>query len=402
MLPWPPDTVNVTPATQGSPLRLLVMAHSGVLASYRRRWELLAARGHDVTFLTPRRWTEGNREVPFEESAPGRMRVVRTDPVGSFLPTPRLRNVGHLQLGLGRLLAETAPEVLEVFEEPYALAAWHAFRTARRRTPGCLRLVFSAQNIAKRFPWPFSAFQAEVLAHADGALPVDPLVEPVLRAQGLAPDAPAPVVPLGIDPAVFRPVPPDLTHVPPAARGGHRVGFLGKLQPEKGVRDLVAALAVLPEDTHLLIAGAGPLEAELRRAHPRAHVLGPLPQRDLPGFYAACHVVAVPSRTTPGWREQFGRVAIEAMACGRAVVVSDSGSLPHVVGGSARVAPEGDQERWTHELAELLADRSARDDLGEAGRRHVLATYTWEAVADAHERAWEAARAYRTRRRPPG
>ena len=374
------------------------MAHSGVLASYRRRFEILAERGHAVTLLTPGAWTEGNRWVHFEESAPSALRVVRGAPLGSLWPTPRLRNVAHLQLALGRLVTETAPEVLEVFEEPYSLAAWHAFRVTARRAPACLRLVFSAQNIRKRFPWPFSSFQRAVLTQADAAMPVDPLVVPVLREQGLPAGTPAPVVPLGIDPAQFRPVDPDLSHVPEAARSGRRVGFLGKLQPEKGVRDLVTVLGELPEDTHLLVAGAGPLEAELRAAHDRVHVLGSLPQRDLPGFYAACDVVAVPSRTVPGWREQFGRVAVEAMACGRAVVVSDSGSLPHVVGGSARVAQEGDPTDWADALRTLLADASAREALGEAARRHVLATYTWEAVADAHERAWTEAQL--TRQRP--
>jgi glycosyltransferase involved in cell wall biosynthesis len=367
------------------------MAHSGVLASYRRRFEVLAERGHPVTLLTPERWTEGNRVVEFEDSPSSALRVVRSTPWGSRWPSAPLRNVLHLQGCLGRLIDETAPEVLEVFEEPYSLAAYDAFRQARRRRPGCLRLVFSAQNILKRYPWPFSGFQESVLAAADAALPVDPLVTPVLRAQGLPEATPAPVVPLGIDPARFRPVPPDLAHVPAAARGGRRVGFLGKLQPEKGVRDLVAALRALPEDTHLLIAGAGPLEAELRDAHPRAHVLGALPQASLPGFYAACDVVAVPSRTTASWKEQFGRVAVEAMACGAAVVVSDSGSLPHVVGGSARVAPEGDVPAWANAIGALLADAEARRALGEAGRAHVLASFTWEAVADAHERAWEAA-----------
>jgi glycosyltransferase involved in cell wall biosynthesis len=374
------------------------MAHSGVLASYRRRFEILAERGHAVTLLTPERWTEGNRVVEFEETPPSSLRVVRSTPWGSSWPTAPLRNVAHLQGCVGRLLEETEPEVLEVFEEPYSLAAYYAFYTAHRRRPACLRLVFSAQNIHKRYPWPFSGFQRSVLSKADAAMPVDPLVEPVLRAQGLPAATPAPVVPLGIDPEHFRPVPPDWSLVPEAARAGRRVGFLGKLQPEKGVGDLVAALADLPEDTHLLIAGAGPLEAELRGAHPRAHVVGTLPQASLPGFYAACDVVAVPSRTTPTWKEQFGRVAVEAMACGAAVVVSDSGSLPHVVGGSARVAAEGDVPAWTAALGTLLTDAEARRDLGEAGRAHVLATYTWEAIADAHEGAWAAAAEARAKR----
>ena len=43
------------------------------------------------------------------------------------------------------------------------------------------------------------------------------------------------------------------------------------------------------------------------------------------------HALVLPSRTTPRWKEQFGRVLIEAMACGVPPVGSDSGEIPHVI-----------------------------------------------------------------------
>lgn len=401
MLPWTPGTVKLGRRPAGHagrrlPVRLFVLAHSAVLASYRRRWEVLAQRGHAVTLVAPRRWTETNRWVELEEGGAGPLHLVRHQPLGDFWPSPRLRNVAHVHLGLARLMARTAPEVVEIMEEPYSLAAWHAMRVAARVAPAALRLVFSAQNLAKAYPWPFSRFEAEVLAAAHGAMPVDPLVTPVLRSKGLR--APATVIPLGVDTGHFRPLAPDPRRLPEAARGAPVVGYLGKLQREKGVMDLVEAVRRMSAPAHLVVVGAGPLEPRLRAAAAggvRLHLLGPMPQAALPAMLATMDVVCVPSRTTATWMEQFGRAALEAMACGRPTLVSDSGSLPHVVGSGARVLPEADPRAWARALDELCTDPSARQDLGRRGRARVRDHYTWEAVARQHEAAWRAAREFR-------
>jgi glycosyltransferase involved in cell wall biosynthesis len=375
-----------------------VIAHSGVLASYRRRWDAIAALGHEVTLLTPKTWTEGNRQVPLEESPGSPVHLIAQQPLGSFWPSPRTRNLGHFYPGLRDLLLQAQPNVLEVFEEPYSLCAWHALRTACAVVPDTLRLVFSAQNILKRFPPPFSIFERRVLQQADAALPVDPLVVPVLQAKGYR--GPTPVVPLGIEEDFFSPSPPDLELLPPSARKGPVIGFFGKLQPEKGVLDLVTAVEAARGKPHLVLAGSGPLEEELRQQEARLpghlHLLGPLPQSKIPGLLATMDLVCVPSRTTTFWKEQFGRAAIEAMGCERPTLVSDSGSLPHVVGEGARVLPEANPVAWTQAFDDLLEDPAARRSLGRAGRQHVLHNYTWNSIARVHEQAWESARQMRS------
>ena len=91
-------------------------------------------------------------------------------------------------------------------------------------------------------------------------------------------------------------------------------------------------------------------------------------------------VVAVPSQTTRNWREQFGRVLIEAMASGVALLASDSGEIPRVVGPAGRVLPERDPAAWAAALAELLADPAARAALAAHGRDRV-ARYSLSSVA---------------------
>jgi glycosyltransferase involved in cell wall biosynthesis len=94
-------------------------------------------------------------------------------------------------------------------------------------------------------------------------------------------------------------------------------------------------------------------------------------------------VLALPSLTTTSWKEQFGRVLQEAMACGIPVVGSDSGEIPHVIGDAGLVTPEGDAAALRDALRRLMDDAHLRHDLGHRGRARVLERFTHARVAAA-------------------
>jgi GT2 family glycosyltransferase len=98
----------------------------------------------------------------------------------------------------------------------------------------------------------------------------------------------------------------------------------------------------------------------------------------------------VPSLTTDTWVEQFGRVALEAMACGTPVVVSDSGALPDVVDGAALVVPERDPAALAKALQQATSDAVVRAQLRLDGLRRARAS-SWEEVTQAYERLYELA-----------
>ncbi len=135
-------------------------------------------------------------------------------------------------------------------------------------------------------------------------------------------------------PAAFGPRPGADERV--AGRFGLRRYCLavGDLGPRKNLPALADALALLGDpDLELVLAGqpAG-AEAALRAA-PRVRLLGRVSDDDLAGLYAAAAVTAFPSL-----HEGFGLPAVEAMACGSPLVVSDRGALPEVVGDAALIA----------------------------------------------------------------
>jgi glycosyltransferase involved in cell wall biosynthesis len=180
------------------------------------------------------------------------------------------------------------------------------------------------------------------------------------------------------------------------------VGFAGRLVEEKGVRDLVAATATMKPGVRLLFFGNGELREELEAASTPerpVEVVTDVAHEDMHRAYARMDVLALPSRTTPTWTEQFGRVLVEAMSCGRPAVASDSGEMPWVIAatGGGTTFPEGDISALTATLEALRADPRRRTSLAEAGRVAVEQTFSVPAVADLLDAALVAALGRKTR-----
>lgn len=168
-------------------------------------------------------------------------------------------------------------------------------------------------------------------------------------------------IPSGIDldAAAKAPAAADLPGEPP------RVLFAGRLEPGKGAQETLVAMAALRSQgtrADVLVAGEGPLRAELERLAPWAHFLGY--RHDLPAVLKACDVLALPSRN-----EGTPRVITEAMACGVPVVATRVGGIPEQVdhGASGLLVPVGDRAALREALRSLLADPAMRSRMGSAG-----------------------------------
>ena len=148
---------------------------------------------------------------------------------------------------------------------------------------------------------------------------------------------------------------------------------------------LIDAVSMLP-GVRLTIVGDGPnrrrliQQVEHSAARDRITIEGFCAHDELPTRYRTFDAVAVPSLTTPTWVEQFGRVAVEAMASGVPVVVSDSGSLPGVVGSAGLLARPGDAAHWAEQLQLLHDDPAVWSRCAVAGRTQAE-RFSWPSVA---------------------
>jgi glycosyltransferase involved in cell wall biosynthesis len=101
--------------------------------------------------------------------------------------------------------------------------------------------------------------------------------------------------------------------------------------------------------------------------------------------------LVLPSRSRPNWKEQFGRVLIEAMSCAVPVIGSTSGELPNVIGAAGLTFPEEDVTALAAHLHGLWQDPARRAELGALGRERVLAHYTQRKIAQQTVDVWRAA-----------
>lgn len=349
-------------------MRVLRLSHSAVVDAWRERERELRRRGLTVRLLSALRWDEGGRMVPLVPRPGEDVGGVRTwgrhPALFVFDPRPLWRALGD------------AWDVIDIHEEPYALATAEVLALKALRRNRAPYALYSAQNIDKTYPIPFRWLERWALRRAAGMSVCNAEAGAQAVRKGL-PVRPRTIA-LGIDPQLFRPGARPVNHVAV-------VGYAGRLAPHKGVTVLLEAIALTPE-LRVRIAGGGPDEDALRlRADQadlrgRVEFLGALDDADLPGFYRGLDVLAVPSVPTPGWIEQFGRVAIEAMACGTPVVASDCGSLPDVVGDAGLVVPAGDADALAEALARIVREPGLAAEC--VGRGLIRAAgCSWETVA---------------------
>ena len=356
------------------PLRLLTIGHSYVLAINRSILRHIARdKDFGVTVAAPD-YFHGDLCRLHGES----------EPLDSPLKLIPLRTRGsrfvHLfsydEGALRRLLTDNAFDVVHVWEEPYIYAGYQIARAVKRYSSA--KLIFrTAQSLHKRYLPPFDLFERWSMARADGWIAGGQLVYETMVARGYDP-ARGRVLSLAVDTSLFQPL--SLAQKA-AARvelnvpdGVPVVGFLGRLTMAKGVRVLMEAVSKLPAGLpwYLVFLGSGSEKAHIlhwARDHGwQDRVLVRLARHDeVPWLLGAFDLLAAPSQTTPNWKEQFGRMLIEAFACGVPVVGSDSGEIPAVVGDAGIIVHESDTARWTAEIADLLTNAERRKTLSQMG-----------------------------------
>jgi glycosyltransferase involved in cell wall biosynthesis len=137
----------------------------------------------------------------------------------------------------------------------------------------------------------------------------------------------------------------------------------------------------------LVLVGSGPMQPALQSLSERLGVgervqfISAKPLAELPALMNALDVLVLPSRTTPSWKEQFGRVIIEAQACGVPVIGSASGAIPEVIGDAGLVVAERDPAALAAALNRLAGDPQLARDLAGRGRGRVEERFTWARVA---------------------
>jgi glycosyltransferase involved in cell wall biosynthesis len=366
-------------------MKVLIVDHNAVRSHDRGLYRAIAAKPDvSLTLVVPASWREHFGRARFEKED-GTLMVRSSRTIFSG------RSHRALYLSLHRFLMFVRPEILYVNSEPEGFLAWEAVILRELLSKETRVVCNSWRNIdyaSTGFPYKISALneQAErtVLQRADHCVAHNHSAEEILHRKRYHKVT---VIPPAVDTSLFF-----KSGLIPA--GVHttvqqfRIAYMGRFVLEKGVDVLLQAAAMLPFDYRLILVGDGPAKSQwVRLAHElgivsRIEWRGPVAHSGIPEQLRAADVVVLPSRTGTWWKEQFGRILIEAMACGVPVIGSNSGEIPRVIADAGLVFREGDPGALASELQRLHADGHLRARLSATGLKRVNENFSLSRVAN--------------------
>ena len=377
-------------------MKLLIINHSCATPINQQFYtELEQQTGWGLTIVTPANWKTKYGSVLSPEPW--------SDYQGQLIGIPVWLS-GNIPLHTYRatfirLLKEIEPDFIYVHQEPYAISAaqiyWANSLSINKPIAFC-----TWQNIFKRYPLIFRQIESLVYKKSSIAFAGSRSVEEVLRKKGYQGDCV--INPYGIDTDIYTSSPQaeELKGKLRTTENEVIIGYLGRIVAEKGLKTLLHALHQIQElPWRLIMVGTGEYETEFKKIanelqlNNRISYLGYVPHTEAPHHLSAFDLLVLPSETQPNWREQFGRVIIESMACNTPVVGSSSGEIPYLIDstGGGLTFPEAQPQALAKQLSKLIMDRDLRSDLGQQGRQSILQKYTNSSLARSFAEAIEKA-----------
>jgi glycosyltransferase involved in cell wall biosynthesis len=304
----------------------------------------------------------------------------------------------YLLYGLGAVLRECRPDVVLVEAEPWALIRWQAWFWKRWHCPEALFGEFSWENIRRTGwkGWLLDRIYRWAATTVDFVIAGNKEAGSFFLDAGLSPEHLLISPQLGVDPDLFHPVSSEKKRLLRAEwempEGAVVIGFCGRLQEFKGVLDLVAAIDRIrrsdpAKDVRLILLGSGLLEPrlrELQQERPWLLLAPPRRHEEVAAFMQALDMFVLPSRENrqaQPWKEQFGHVLIEAMACGVPAIGSSSGAIPEVIGNPEQTFPEGNVQMLAERIERIFLESEWASLVSRCQRERVNSCFTNEAIA---------------------
>ena len=379
-------------------MRILVASHTYIVDINRAKFKILAnlEPGIEVTVVVPKCWKPGgvqNKIIETQFCQEGSFKVF---PISNFSQN----NQGLLTFGTDiiQLLHEFRPQIIQVEQGSKSLAYAQLILLNKWLNLQAKNIFFTWWNLPYQLKWPASVLEDCNLQHTDGIIAGNLDGAKILHQQGYA--GAIEVMPqLGVDETLFYRTSKDadLSRKFGIQPTDFVVGYVGRFVEEKGLLTLAAALAGLKKTPwKWLLVGQGKLRSQIAEKSLEWGIsdkiiwVESVSHEDVPPYINLMDCLVLPSQTsykfktltTVGWKEQFGHVLIEAMACKIPVIGSDCGEIPHVIGDAGLIFPEGNAEKLRECLHELMKRPELAADLGKRGYNRVMNNYTNKALAE--------------------
>lgn len=378
------------------PLRILVVSHTYIVDLNCEKLKALAALepGIEVTIVVPRRWQPGGVQNCVVETRCWQDGTLRVVPIANFSQN----NQGLLCFGMEliALLRQFRPHIIQVEQGIKSIAYAQLIALNRLLRLRAKNLLFTWWNLPYRLKFPIAWLHAFNLSQTHGLIAGNQDGADVLRSYGYT-GATCVMPQLGVDETLFRPQPqPELAKTLGIQPDEFVVGFVGRFVEEKGLLTLCNALSLITDRPwKWLLLGRGPLKSVIQAQADAAGMgdrlvwVESVPHAEVPRYINLMNTLVLPSETShqfktltaTGWKEQFGHVLIEAMACQVPVIGSDSGEIPHVIADAGLIFPEGHVASLQQALLWLMDQPELAKELGDRGYQRAMSEYTNRALA---------------------
>ncbi|MDB9509527.1 hormogonium polysaccharide biosynthesis glycosyltransferase HpsO [Microcystis aeruginosa CS-338/01] len=376
-------------------MRILVASHTYIVDLNCEKLRSLTRLNPniEVTIVVPQRWQPGGVQNKIIESQPKIANNFRVIPISNFSQN----NQALLTFGIDivSLLQKFRPDIIQVEQGSKSLGYAQFITLNRLLNLRAKNVFFTWWNLPYTPKFPISWLEAYNLKNTDGLIAGNQDGVDVLKERGYR--GKYTVLPqLGVDEVLFSPgKQPDLSRSLGIENDEFVIGFIGRFVEEKGILTLIKAVTKLTGKWKLLLLGRGILKDKIVREataagiSDRLIIVESVPHDQVVNYINLMNTLVLPSEityrvktlTAVGWKEQFGHVLIEAMACQVPVIGSDSGEIPFVIADTGLIFPEKDGEALAKSIQTLLDNPSFAQELGQRGYQRVMTNYTNKALA---------------------
>lgn len=379
-------------------MKVLVISHSAIQPTYHRKFEEVCRAAQAslpviLRVLVPDKWFENYQTLHFSRRD--------VSPDLSFQPGkvafPGYGSRFFFTKGIVKHFREFRPHIIHLEEEPWSLCALQTIILRRIFCPRASFIFRTSLSIPSKLKLSFLADLIERITfkESDYAFILSRRAGEILARKGYRKGMK--ISPNGVDTRIFRKM--DMSHLKQKLginKGEFVIGYLGRLMQMKGLATLLQAFSLLIQHPvssiqhpacRLLIVGSGDYKEEMLSLasqsgiSERMTLVDAVPAEDVPKYINCMDALVLPSITTPGWVEFFGRVLAEAMMCQVPVIGSSSGEIPNVVGNAGLIFQEGNEEDLKGKLSALIENSNLRHELARKGFERAASLFTWESIA---------------------
>lgn len=369
-------------------MKVTIIGHA-YSASYNRKDKLVRMAKHpdvdSLQLIVPRTWYDKPLEMDrsyHQESFDGAYRI---DPVGAMFTSSQPKYVFN-PVQLFSAIHSFNPDVLYIEQEPHDLVSAQIalMNMTLFRKP---IVMFTWENTDRSFSLPRQILRTQTIQNMSGFVAGNSEAVELL---GRTSNKPMTVIPqFGVDVERFKPMNVDGLKIEFNLDNAFVLGFVGRYTKDKGIHTLIDACKKVRTLDHqevilVCVSSMSPPEWILQAQEEcgdSLRLLSNIDHHDFPKYMNVFDALVLPSETTSDWKEQFGRVVIEAAACGIPTIGSSSGAIPEVIGENGIIFKEKDVDDLSRVISAVLSKQASLPS-SEAIRNSTVQNYSHDVIVN--------------------